>query len=70
MADFKFNCKHCNQKMQCNENMAGRQIQCPACNHLITIPAVPGQTADHKPEVGNTWATILPRATSKTPPQE
>ncbi len=69
MADFKFNCPHCNQKMQCNVMMSGRQIQCPSCNHLITIPAAPGHTAEHKPEVGNTWVTILPHAKPKTPPQ-
>jgi hypothetical protein len=68
MADFKFHCPHCDQKMQCNDKMSGRQIQCPSCNHLITIPAMPGHTAEFKPEVGNTWATFPPRAVPKKPP--
>jgi len=67
MGDFKFNCPHCSQKMQCNEKMSGRQIQCPACDHLITIPVAPGHTAEHKPEVGNTWATFIRRPGPKKP---
>jgi DNA-directed RNA polymerase subunit RPC12/RpoP len=67
MTDFKFQCPHCQQKLQCNEKMSGRQIVCPACSHLITIPAVPGRTVEHKPEVGNTWATFPPRSLPKKP---
>ena len=41
--------------------MSGRQIQCPACNHLIRIPASPTQAAqgDYTPESGRTWATFI-----------
>jgi hypothetical protein len=67
MAEFKFHCPHCNQKMACNESMSGRQIVCPACNHLITIPSAPGQTAEHQPQVGQTWATFPPRPLPKPP---
>jgi DNA-directed RNA polymerase subunit RPC12/RpoP len=71
MAEFKFHCPHCQQKMACNETMSGRQIVCPACNHLITIPPAPGHTAE-KPQVGQTWATFPPRPSPKTskPPEQ
>lgn len=67
MADFKFNCPHCQQKMQCNVTMSGRQIVCPACNHLITIPVAPGQTANYEAQQGQTWATFPPVPLPKTP---
>jgi len=60
MGDFKFSCPHCNQHLQCEDKFSGRQIQCPACNHLIRIPAAPGKTAEFKPESGMTWQTHVP----------
>jgi hypothetical protein len=60
MSDFKFNCPHCDQHLQCDEGLSGRQIQCPACNKLIRIPSVPGNTANYSPESGQTWATHMP----------
>jgi DNA-directed RNA polymerase subunit RPC12/RpoP len=57
MSEFKFNCPHCGQHLKSDESAAGRQIQCPSCDHLIRIPAVPGQTANYQPESGATWAT-------------
>ena len=61
MTEYKFSCPHCQQHLQCEEQFAGREIQCPACHHLIRIPPVPGKTADYRPEVGKTWATYAPR---------
>ena len=57
MSEFKFNCPKCDQHLKCDEQFAGREIQCPNCDHLIRIPAVAGQTANYQPEVGQTWAT-------------
>jgi len=57
MNDFKFNCPHCDQHLQCDPQFSGREIQCPGCSHLIRIPKAPGQTAHYQPEVGQTWAT-------------
>lgn len=57
MNELKFNCPHCDQHLKCDALCAGREIQCPNCNHLIHIPAPPGQTANVQPEVGQTWAT-------------
>jgi len=66
MSEFKFSCPHCQQHLQCDGQLAGRQIQCPNCSHLIRIPPAPGKTAYYKPESGMTWATYLP--SGKVPP--
>jgi len=73
MSEFKFNCPHCAQHLKCDEQMSGRQIQCPSCNHLIRIPAVPGRTANYRPQSGKTWDTFVPsgqKATSGGQPQD
>lgn len=72
MSEFKFSCPHCEQHLQCDERLGGRQIQCPACQHLITIPLSPGQVmkGQQSVESGNTWNTYIPRASQpKTPPK-
>jgi hypothetical protein len=71
MSDFKFSCPHCDQHLQCDDRLGGKQIQCPACNHLIVIPPSPAQLAqgEYTPESGKTWATHIPPAVKpKTPP--
>lgn len=68
MPEFKFSCPHCSQRLQCDEQFSGREIQCPGCDHLIRIPAVPGKTADFKPESGQTWATFVPKPPDKSKP--
>jgi len=42
---------------------AGRQIQCPSCNHLINIPSPPaGFGFTHvSRQRGKTWDTFMPR---------
>ena len=67
MADFKFSCSHCDQHLQCDEQLSGRQIQCPHCNTLIRIPPVPGKTAQYAPESGKTWGTFAPRGNVEPP---
>lgn len=62
MSQFKFSCPQCQQHLQCDEQFAGREIQCPDCHHLIRIPPVPGKTAQYSPESGKTWATFVPLA--------
>jgi len=58
-AEFKFYCSLCDQPLKYEAQFAGRQIQCPACNHLIRIRNPPaGMGFAHvEPEVGQTWAT-------------
>lgn len=65
--EHKFSCPHCEQHLQCDEQFAGREIQCPNCHHLIRIPPVPGKTVQYQPESGKTWATFVP-SSQKPPP--
>ena len=60
--DFKFECPHCKQHLQCEVQFAGRQIQCPSCNHLINIPNPPaGAGFTRVPrQSGRTWDTFVP----------
>jgi len=67
MNDFKFSCPQCQQHLQCDEQFAGREIQCPGCHHLIRIPPVPGKTAQYAPESGKTWATYVPAGNVQPP---
>lgn len=62
MSEFKFSCPHCEQHIQCDESYSGKQMQCPACNHLIVIPLSPAKiVSGHKTvESGRTWDTFLP----------
>ena len=61
--EFKFYCSHCDQPLACDPCYAGRQIQCPGCNHLIRIPSPPPGTGfTHvEPEFGHTWDTHPPK---------
>lgn len=45
MGEFKFNCPSCSQKIQCTEDWAGHQIQCPVCQQSIQVPAPPAPAA-------------------------
>jgi hypothetical protein len=59
--DFKFECTHCQQHMQVDVKHSGRQIECPACHHLIRIPAAPGLAKEEfNPQSGMTWNTYVP----------
>ncbi len=62
-SEFKFYCQHCDQPLKCDPCYAGRQIQCPSCQHLIRIPRPPPGTGfTHvEPEVGHTWDTYVPK---------
>ena len=48
MAEFKFPCPLCGQKISCETRYAGSQIQCPACQQTIVIPrsTFPAQRRD------------------------
>jgi hypothetical protein len=63
--EFKFYCSHCDQPLKCEAQYGGRQIQCPACKHLIRIPnPPPGMAYTHvQPESGHTWDTFPPEIT-------
>ena len=63
MNEFKFYCSHCDQPLKCDPCHAGRQIQCPGCQHLIRIPSPPAGTGfTHvEPQSGRTWDTHPPK---------
>ena len=67
MSEYKFACPHCEQHLQCDEQLSGREIQCPNCHHLLHIPPVPGKTAQYSPESGKTWATFVPDGRAPSP---
>lgn len=39
MADLKFFCPQCRQKIECDAAYAGSRINCPACQQFIVVPA-------------------------------
>lgn len=45
MAEFKFSCPQCNQRIQCDAGYAGTQINCPSCHQAIIVPQAPGASA-------------------------
>ena len=61
--EFKFYCAHCDQPLSCEAQFAGRQIQCPACKHLVRIPNPPAGMGftQVQPESGHTWDTFPPK---------
>lgn len=61
--ELKFHCSHCDQPLKCHPGYAGRQIQCPACQHLIRIPNPPSGMGYTRvqPESGRTWDTFPPK---------
>ncbi len=63
-SEFKFYCSHCDQPLKCDPCHAGRQIQCPGCQHLIRIPSPPAGTGfTHvEPQSGRTWDTFVPKS--------
>lgn len=38
MADMTFNCPHCQQPIQCDDQWSGQQIQCPLCQGALLVP--------------------------------
>ncbi len=38
---FKFNCSHCQQRLEAPLDMAGEAISCPTCNREIVVPRPP-----------------------------
>lgn len=38
MAEFKFSCPQCRQKILCDSSYSGTTINCPACRQMIMVP--------------------------------
>ena len=43
MAEIKFNCPECKQRIGVESSAAGVAIECPACRSSLVIPAVSGE---------------------------
>ena len=41
MTEFKFHCPQCGRQIQCDVSYATSQINCPACQKAIVVPAAP-----------------------------
>ena len=69
--EFRFACPHCQQHLKGKLTLAGRQIKCPACQHLIVVPSPSPQVArpgNYQVESGQTWDTFLgPRGARLSP---
>jgi DNA-directed RNA polymerase subunit RPC12/RpoP len=65
MSQFKFNCSHCGQHLECDEQFSGRQITCPACHALTLVPQVSGKAA---PSPQKSGMTFVPDSWRKPPP--
>jgi hypothetical protein len=44
MSDFRFGCPHCGQRIEGDSAYRGTQINCPACQKVITVPAPVAKT--------------------------
>jgi len=41
MSEFKFSCPNCDQHILCDEQLSGREIECPNCRQLLHVPSAP-----------------------------
>ncbi len=66
MADIKFPCPRCATVIECDELWTGHQLQCPACQAELTVPAKEEPPA---PAAADPQATIagLAKASSSAP---
>jgi len=55
MAEFKFSCPQCNQRIECDVSYSGMQINCPSCQKSIVVPQAPS-------------ASVAPRPAYEAPP--
>ena len=44
MAEFKFNCPQCNQKIEADESLRGQVAVCPTCGKGIVVPSGKGKS--------------------------
>jgi phage FluMu protein Com len=55
MSDFKFSCPTCGQHLKCDEGLSGRQISCPKCKTVVTVPQIAGAAGPAMPKSGMTF---------------
>lgn len=64
---IKFNCIYCGQHMEAEARFALRQLQCPACNGRIVIPARGERRNGARILQSETWDTLVPPADVSLP---
>ena len=69
MSELKFSCPHCGQHILCDEQLAGREIQCPGCQQVLQIPATAGKNYPAPAEPPPDSRTPPPLAVPQPPPQ-
>src|SRR5215471_11412697 len=52
MADFRFACPHCGQRISCDSEMRGREVSCPSCQAVLTVPAPAPRPPPPRPRAG------------------
>ena len=77
MAEITISCSHCGQRIVCDDQWAGQQTQCPACQTQFIVPSLaapppaaaaqstvgqPSTTSRHKLTAGATQVTRSNRA--------
>ena len=60
--DIVFNCPNCDQELAVDSAGAGSEIECPACNHTITIPPAGKVTTGSLPTAPPPAASPAPSA--------
>lgn len=53
VAELKFSCGHCGQHISCDVSWSGHQIQCPACQQSISVPAAPEAATPQQSSAGS-----------------
>jgi outer membrane lipoprotein-sorting protein len=66
MSDFKFACPGCGQRILASDDYVGHQINCPACQTAITVPANPSAPPS-PPHVARLAVSGLSAAPPQTP---
>jgi biopolymer transport protein ExbB/TolQ len=56
---MKFNCPECDERLQCDDELAGRVVKCPHCNARLAIPDAP--------EADDTEQSAAPGADGRPP---
>ena len=63
---MKFNCPHCNQRIEAPDDWAGTQGNCPECANLITLPQ-PDSSPPSDEEASTLPATATPQTKKAYP---
>ena len=60
MAEFKFICARCGKNIQCDTGYCGSEINCPACQQLVTVPPATNSAASPPSQPGKPSASPSP----------